>query len=146
LRRRPRSPTTVSRRTLGMFRMRMVTRPPRRSRAGVRTAGPLSGALNQRGGPLAGTVGETPEGNNFLFVQGSAVNTVSQNLTGWQEGYRYDLKFYVNVRQGAPGMDLEVRIGNRTIYGPVASFLPSGLASGSGSVPLPGGGDGGYGP
>jgi len=88
--------------------------------------GGASWGLNQRGGPLAGTTGDTPEGGNFLFIQGSAANDVSQSLSGWQEGYRYDLTFHVNVREGAPGMNLEVLVGNKSIYGPVTHYYRQG--------------------
>ncbi|MCK5862355.1 MAG: hypothetical protein KAH38_07710, partial [Candidatus Hydrogenedentes bacterium] len=82
-------------------------------------AQPEAWGVNQRGGPLAGTTGDTPDGGNFLFIQGNG--DVWQDFGAqWEEGYRYDLDFHVNARQGQPAITLEIFVGTKSIYGPVA--------------------------
>ena len=57
---------------------------------------------DDRNAAMTGTCGPVPDGNRVLWVQGTGPCTVSQAITGLQDKYRYDLKFFVNIRSERP--------------------------------------------
>ena len=77
--------------------------------------GPSGWGFNRSGDPWFISGWDAPHGNQVLFVQGTGETSVFQTLQGLEDGTSYGLSFYINVRAGNPGMDVEVQLGNEVV-------------------------------
>lgn len=66
--------------------------------------------------PFHGGGRPIPDGNQVYFVQGTGNVHLTQAIQGMEDGSYYLLIFYVGIRPGNPGMDLDVTLGGVELF------------------------------
>lgn len=98
--------------------------------------------INRSGDPWFISGMNAPDGNQVLFVQKNTDTdgaTVSQDIEGLQDGQRYELSFYLNVRSGSADrpdqMDVWVTLGGVELL-PITRYQHNGASYYFESIPL----------